>query len=475
MMPSPPGEESKTAPPPLEIDTERTIQRRNSSLDEDTTDVLAHLEASPSPKGKSRAFPFPSPRRNRLSSDDIAPPDDDVEAIIEGAEEGRLPRLLPEGDRAALIERLRTDLFEVQRDSELSASQKRPASPLPPTPVSVTDSTDTQKLGTFKGVFLPCLQNILGIILYLRLTWITGQAGTFGTSGIVLICACSTFLTALSLSAIATNGRVEAGGPYFVISRNLGPEVGVAVGILFYLGTTIAASMYVLGAVEMLFEGFSVISNSISIKGSWDWAISALVLMLALALIVKGGVRHVNRAAPIFLSVVILSIILLLLGIFLFAGGAYSGALSIKDDRDFGDNVQPDFEKTDARSRRPAVPSRHRRASSPGMMEVGGLVFDFELFRAASGPSRRVRERGRGDGAFATTRRSDAVDAAARDLPRRPDAVVTARKATRHSVPHTGPAATETRLPVLDRALLSVGDGHHGRLQSLGCLGPTQS
>jgi len=71
--------------------------------------------------------------------------------------------------------------------------------------------------------------------------------------------------------------------------------------------------------------------------------------MLALALIVKGGVRHVNRAAPIFLSVVILSIILLLLGIFLFAGGVYSGALSIKDDRDFGDNVKPDFEKTDAR------------------------------------------------------------------------------------------------------------------------------
>ena len=96
----------------------------------------------------------------------------------------------------------------------------------------------------------------------------------------------------------------------------------------------------------MLFEGFSVISNSIDIKGSWDWAISALVLMLALALIVKGGVRHVNRAAPIFLSVVILSIILLLLGIFLFAGGAYKGALSWSD-RDFGDNVKPDFEKTD--------------------------------------------------------------------------------------------------------------------------------
>ena len=70
--------------------------------------------------------------------------------------------------------------------------------------------------------------------------------------------------------------------------------------------------------------------------------------MLALALIVRGGVRHVNRAAPIFLSVVILSIILLLLGIFLFAGGAYKGALSWSD-RDFGDNVEPDFERTDVR------------------------------------------------------------------------------------------------------------------------------
>ena len=98
----------------------------------------------------------------------------------------------------------------------------------------------------------------------------------------------------------------------------------------------------------MLFEGFSVVSNTIDIKGSWDWAISALVLMLALALIVRGGVRHVNRAAPIFLSVVILSIILLLLGIFLFAGGAYKGALSWSD-RDFGDNVKPDFERTDVR------------------------------------------------------------------------------------------------------------------------------
>jgi len=108
------------------------------------------------------------------------------------------------------------------------------------------------------GVYLPCMQNILGVILFLRLPFITAQAGTIQTTAIVLICVTSTFLTSLSLSAIATNGTIQAGGPYYVISRNLGVEVGGALGVLFYLGTTCAASMYVLGAVEALQTGFDL-------------------------------------------------------------------------------------------------------------------------------------------------------------------------------------------------------------------------
>jgi amino acid transporter len=108
-----------------------------------------------------------------------------------------------------------------------------------PTPAS----NKRAKMGTFLGVFVPCMQNILGAILYLRLTWIVGQAGIGLTLLVVGMCCCTTFLTSLSLSAIATNGAIKGGGPYYLISRALGPEFGGSVGLCFFLGTTVAGAM----------------------------------------------------------------------------------------------------------------------------------------------------------------------------------------------------------------------------------------
>ncbi|KAF6089348.1 solute carrier family 12 member 5 [Phyllostomus discolor] len=74
------------------------------------------------------------------------------------------------------------------------------------------------RMGTFMGVYLPCLQNIFGVILFLRLTWVVGIAGIMESFCMVFICCSCTMLTAISMSAIATNGVVPAGGSYYMIS-----------------------------------------------------------------------------------------------------------------------------------------------------------------------------------------------------------------------------------------------------------------
>lgn len=115
-------------------------------------------------------------------------------------------------------------------------------------------------MGTLIGVYLPCIQNIFGVILFIRLTWVVGTAGAIQGFLIVLTCCCVTMLTAISMSAIATNGVVPGGGSYFMISRSLGPEFGGAVGMLFYTGTTLAAAMYIVGAVEIVLVSATTIN-----------------------------------------------------------------------------------------------------------------------------------------------------------------------------------------------------------------------
>ena len=118
---------------------------------------------------------------------------------------------------------------------------------------SLKDSSDlSRKFGTFKGVFTPSILTILGVIMFLRMGWVLGHAGLIGTLVIVTIGSGITFLTALSISATATNMRVGGGGAYYMISRSLGVEAGAAVGLPLYLAQSFGIAFYLAGFSESL-------------------------------------------------------------------------------------------------------------------------------------------------------------------------------------------------------------------------------
>ena len=120
--------------------------------------------------------------------------------------------------------------------------------------------TELKKFGTFGGVFTPTLLTILGVIMYLRLGWVVGNAGLLGAWLIIIIAFLITICTALSMSSITTNIRIGAGGAYAIISQSLGLEVGGSLGIPRYISQGLAVTMYIFGFREgwlSIFPGHS--------------------------------------------------------------------------------------------------------------------------------------------------------------------------------------------------------------------------
>ncbi|KAK7145418.1 hypothetical protein R3I93_013216 [Phoxinus phoxinus] len=112
----------------------------------------------------------------------------------------------------------------------------------------------TVKFGWIKGVLIRCMLNIWGVMLFIRMSWIVGQAGIALSCAIVLMAIVVTTITGLSTSAIATNGFVRGGGAYYLISRSLGPEFGGSIGLIFAFANAVAVAMYVVGFAETVVE-----------------------------------------------------------------------------------------------------------------------------------------------------------------------------------------------------------------------------
>ncbi len=113
-----------------------------------------------------------------------------------------------------------------------------------------TEPKTIKKFGTFGGVFTPTLLTILGVIMYLRMGWVVGNAGLLGAWLIIIISFLITLCTALSMSAITTNIRIGAGGAYAIVSQALGLEVGGSLGIPRYISQGLAVTMYIFGFRE---------------------------------------------------------------------------------------------------------------------------------------------------------------------------------------------------------------------------------
>ena len=116
--------------------------------------------------------------------------------------------------------------------------------------MSTNTEPQVKKFGTFGGVFTPTLLTILGVIMYLRLGWVVGNAGLLGAWLIIIISFAITLTTALSMSSITTNIRIGSGGAYAIISQSLGLEVGGSLGIPRYVSQGLAVTMYIFGFRE---------------------------------------------------------------------------------------------------------------------------------------------------------------------------------------------------------------------------------
>nr|AIL54059.1 NKCC1 [Sciaenops ocellatus] len=204
------------------------------------------------------------------------------------------------------------------------------------------ESKGVVKFGWIKGVLVRCMLNIWGVMLFIRMSWIVGQAGIALSCLIVAMATVVTTITGLSTSAIATNGFVRGGGAYYLISRSLGPEFGGSIGLIFAFANAVAVAMYVVGFAETVVELLAGV-DAIMTDNINDIRIIGTITVILLLGISVAGMEWEAKAQIFLLIVLITAIINYFIGTFIPLKSKEPTGYFGYDGEIMWENMGPDF------------------------------------------------------------------------------------------------------------------------------------
>ncbi len=169
-----------------------------------------------------------------------------------------------------------------------------------------------KKFGTFGGVFTPSILTILGVIMYMRLGWVVGSAGTLTVAIIIILMAHLVSLTTgLSVSSVATDKKIKAGGIYYMLSRSLGLPIGGSIGITLFVATGLSIALYLIGFAE---SAMAILKEPLGIQ---EVTLNHLRIVGSIALFIIVTIAFISTSIAIKSQYFILgAIVLSLLSVF---------------------------------------------------------------------------------------------------------------------------------------------------------------
>ena len=191
-----------------------------------------------------------------------------------------------------------------------------------------------RKFGT-APVYFTAISTILGAILFLRFGFAVGTLGFWGTMLIIVMGHAVTIPTALAISELATNKRVEGGGEYFIISRSFGLNIGATIGFALFMSQAISVAFYIIAFTEAFEFFFNFVAGRFSVVLPRQVISLPATLVLGLVILRKGSGTGMKMLYAV-IAILFAALLLFFLGRPAH-GSLATGELPVRDIRNMSD------------------------------------------------------------------------------------------------------------------------------------------